>query len=153
MRKILYYFVFIMLFLLLINGCANNDKNKPVFQNNTKWICKELDFYFEVSERYYDTVGSKTYGQINLNGEITEIVVAFDYGIGVIFVPVNTIELENGATESSLTPFDKGVFGKCKFSANKLVVTVTSDKYGILGDLIKTLTFIKSDIPDNDEGE
>ena len=95
-----------------------------------------------------------TYGQINLNGEITEIVIKFGHGANVNFTPIYSVELENGATESSVKYGDKWLFlGKCKFSANKLVVTVTSDKYGILGDSIKTLTFIKSDIPDNDEGE
>ena len=127
-------------------------KHHPIFQDNTRWTCEELDFYFEVSERYYDTVESKTYGQINLNGEITEIVVLFGHGGNVNFTPIYTIELKNGATESSVKYGDKWLFlGRCKFSANKCVVTVFNNEKGFLDDSIKTLTFIKSDIPDTEE--
>jgi hypothetical protein len=94
----------------------------------------ELDIYFDVSR------GGFTRGHINLDGEITEISVKFDYGIGVAFFPYS---LRYNGDERLFT-------GRCRFGEEEFVVTIFNNERGFLDDSIETLTFIRGEIPSDD---
>lgn len=124
----------------------------PIEYENTRWTCEELDIYFDVNEKFKDITWCRTYGQVNLNSEITEVRVSFDYGTGVEFSPISacvTKTSEDGLTRKYIDG-DMWLFlGRCKFNPNKCVVTIFNNEKGFLDDSVKTLTFIKGDIPED----
>lgn len=143
--------VFMALLLLIMSSCTPwNFEYCPASQYDTRWTCKELDIYFDVSNKFKDVTSCSTYGQINLNGKITEFAVLFDFVGTVDFMPIYTEVLENGSTQSSVNHWDTWLFlGKCKFSKNKCVITVFNNEKGFFDNSVKTLTFIKGGIPED----
>ena len=157
--KQMYFLTTIASFLLMLCIGCNLDPYREYYpggQDNTRWTCVELDIYFDVSEKFKSTLRCNTYGQINLNGEITGIKVSFDYGSGVEFsiTPANRAVIQEDGSTKILNDSEAWLFlGYCKFRKDKCVITVRNNEKGFLDDSIKTLTFIKSDIPEDEEPE
>lgn len=146
MKRLLSIFCAISIFLLC-SGCVDfNNGKRPIDQENTRWACKEIDAYFDVNKEYEDITGTRTYGQINLDGVITEVIVYLDYGTGITFLPISAyvVEISEDGSKEAYTRGDDWLFiGRCKFNKNKLVVTVFNNEKKFLSESIKTLTFTK----------
>lgn len=141
----------IFLSLVLCTACGVDfyAGKRPTNYENTKWVCNDPDMFFEVNEKYGEITGSSTYGQINIDGAITEIAVSFNFGTAAKFRPISSYKtrvLEDGTVESYIAGNEWLFWGECRFSKNKLIVNVTDNSKGFLDDSIKTLTFIREDV-------
>jgi hypothetical protein len=79
MKKIALALILLTVATLLSCSFDLSAGKRPTDQLNTRWVSTDPDIYFEVSDKYEDITGSWTYGQINIDGVITEIMVGFDY--------------------------------------------------------------------------
>lgn len=148
MRKI-FLSVFMVMVLFLLQGCAIDRYvgKRPSDQDNTKWVSEEPDIYFEVSDKYADITGCNTYGKIVMEGIETEIAVSFAAGsTRVKFRPVSSYHKEDNEENSYIDGDDWLFLGKCRFSNDKLVVTVSNNEKGFLDESIEKITFIKEKV-------
>ena len=120
-----------VLFLLLASGCRGvSSYLQPKPDPNECWISTDPPIYFGWDEEYYGRTGEVVLS----DGSRIPIVVGFDYGVGVdISRPAASGEL--------IIPI---IHGRCEFSRDKVVVTVTMDNENWL-DGAETITFVRHD--------
>ena len=86
MKKVL-ILAFVAGMWLSLSGCYRGSvSDAPPYRENTRWVSKGPDIFFEVSEEFRELTGFNTYGQISIDGEIPEIVVYFDHGAGLLLM-------------------------------------------------------------------
>ena len=126
---------------LSLYGCVDfNSGRRPIDQENTKWVSTDPDIFFEVNERFRNITGSRTYGEINIDGVITEIFVSFDFGTNITFYPIS-------AFNGEFTHGDEWLFiGRCRFRNDRLVVNIFNNSRGFLDDSINTIVFYREKI-------
>ena len=136
-KKALIFVCIIMCFLL--QGCWGgwtdiNAGKRPTDQGYGRWVSENPNIYFEVSEKFLELTGFRTYGQMVIDGVTTEIVVYFDYGTGMY-------------VDELLSDGDRELLfgGTCNFSPDKLVLSINNKIKGSLefDKSIKKITFIK----------
>ena len=130
MKKVL-ILAFVAGMWLSLSGCYRGSiSDSPTYRENTRWVSKGPDIFFEVSEEFRELTGFRTYGQISIDGEITEIVIYFDHGAGAFVDEL----LPDGNRERLFR-------GERKNYPDKLVMNrIYSDK-GFLDKSIKKITF------------
>ena len=119
-----------VLFLLLASGCRGiSSYLQPKPDPNECWISTDPPIYFVGwDEEYHGHTGEIVLS----DGSRIPIVVDFDFGIGVD-ISRKTVPRELAV-----------VHGKCQFSRDKVVVTVTMDNENWL-DGAETITFVRQD--------
>ena len=126
---------------LSLYGCADfNSGRRPIDQENTRWVSTDPDIFFEVNEKHRNLTGTSTYGEINIDGVITEIFVIFDFGTNITFYPISAFngEFING---------DEWLFiGRCRFHNDRLAVNIFNNSRGFLDDSINTIVFYREEI-------
>ena len=120
----------VVLFLLLASGCRGvSSYLQPKLDPNECWISTDPPIYFVG----WDEENQGQTGEIVLSdGSRIPIVVEFDFGIGV--------DISRLTLPAELAV----VHGKCQFSRDKVVVTVTMDNENWL-DGAETITFVRQD--------
>ena len=131
--------IILTLIILSLCSCDVYAGKRPPEYDNTKWVSEDPDIYFEINDKYQYITGNSTYGQIFINGIVTEIIISFDYGAGIEFRPISAYD---GAINADIWLFK----GDCKFSKDKLIVIVTNNEKGWLDDSIKKITFVRYDL-------
>ena len=135
MKKVL-ILVLITGIWLSLSGCNRDSINyAPLNHENTRWVSKNPDIFFEVSEEFGELTGSRTYGQISIDGEITEIVVYFNHGIGIYGTGMYVDELLPGGNRERLFS------GMGKYYPGELVMNKINNEKGFLDKSIKKITF------------
>jgi hypothetical protein len=130
--------------MVILSSCGVDfySGKRPSDFPNTRWVSIDPDMFFEVNMKYAELTGSKTYGEINIDGVITEIAVSFDYGTGVGFRDISYYE------GKGINSYAWLFWGRGKFSKDKLVVTITDNSRGFLDDSITEIIFIREDMDD-----
>ena len=152
MKKVLIFGCIVMICFSL-QGCWGgwtdiNAGKRPIDHNNSRWVSEDPDIYFEVSDDYREITGGRTYGKITIDRVVTEIRVSFDYGTTVQFADIAAYKVdENGRAyiDGNMWLF----IGRCKFSEDKLVVTVINNN-DFLDESIKKITFIKEEMSEEE---
>ena len=121
----------VVLFLLLTSGCLGPLWPQPKADPNECWISTDPPIYFVG----WDEENQGQTGEVVLSdGSRIPIVVCFEYGPGV--------DISRPATPGELiVPI---IHGRCEFSRDKVVVTVTMDNKNWLNGA-ETITFVRQD--------
>ncbi len=127
-----------LVLLLLLSGCVDFYVNvRPGTNANERWVSTDPQIFFVG----WDEEGGGRIGEITLEDEtVISIKVYFDYGIGMDIYRLPKTSYE-----------DLIIQGDCKFSKDKLTVTITEDKENLLGDVDK-ITFIREEIENGEDG-
>ncbi|MDD6236229.1 MAG: hypothetical protein PUB00_02495 [Clostridiales bacterium] len=142
--KFLKLLVFVFCLWFMLCGCKMcrtlYDGQRPNDYPNTRWVSKEPDIYFEVS----DVPGQLCYGKLVKDGKTIDIKVDFSLDTDV-YVMIN----DGVGTRTDENFLFKGY---CKFSETKLVITIEGnpENYGnyYFGEDVKKITFIREELPD-----
>jgi hypothetical protein len=135
MKKVL-ILVLITGIWLSLSGCNRDSKSyAPLNHENTRWVSEDPNIFFEVSEEFRELTRYKTYGQISIDGEITEIVVCFDHGVGMYVFEL----LPDGNREHLFG-------GLSKFYPDKLEVNKINNGKEVFGKSVKKITFFMEPI-------
>ena len=151
MKKLFFLFS-IIIFTLLLTGCPSPPPSEkhPLLQDNAKWVCDNLDMYFEVNLNdfrvgyindkevlYYDFTGI-----INKDGVMTEIIAYISGGSSINFYTNNIDDVGNHTGEHIF-------YGQCKLRNDILTMKVMQQREdGIIDTSIKELVFTKHDLED-----
>ncbi|MCL1866142.1 MAG: hypothetical protein FWF82_01900 [Oscillospiraceae bacterium] len=113
--------------MILLSACDIYAGKRPLDVNNVKWVSQNPDIWFIVQDFH-------CFGEMNLDGEIINIEVPFDYGKGVTVFP-------------DLCEFgDEWLFigeWEYKMGDSTFVFNVKNNEKGVLDDSVKTITFTK----------
>ena len=126
---------------------------RPENYPNTRWVSENPDMYFEIGENINAerpnaaVIGAFVYSQIVIDGEIIELRIAFGTGSDFFaYNPAGFDTVTGYALKGHLTN-DYFLFGGlCKFSPNRLVVTIDRNDKGFLDESITEIIFIREDI-------
>gem|GEM_PF-1271203 len=115
---------------LLLTSCDLQAGKRPIDYNNTKWVSADLDIWFAVQDKH----SWSCFGEINIDRIQSEIEVVFQSGTGIGFYTTGAERWD-----------DYLFLGTCKFSEDKLVVTITNNSNYYLRHALKTITFERID--------
>ena len=141
----------------LLTGCVDLfSGRRPINYPNTRWVSQDPDMFFIVGEGKKVTDWSEAilaeviYAQITIDGEVNEVFLGFDEtGAGMFVYDLSVYDPETGwFIEGGLNLDAKLFSGLCKFSPNRLIVTITRNDKGFLDDSITEIIFIREDIVD-----
>ena len=122
--------------IMLLSCCVDFYYDKrPNNYDNTKWVSSDPDIWFTVNK-------NECFGEITIDGVTMETQIFFDFGTGVDFKHLRTLENQFDYYKDDYYYFR----GSCKFDEYKLVVTITDNSKGLLDDSIKKITFVREDI-------
>ena len=132
-----------MFILLFSTGCVVHEGRRPIDFPNTRWVSQEPDMFFEVHNR-----GSVSYAQIIVNEEIIELMVDFaESGSSVLVRDLSGFDPDTGRMFPGLSTADVTIFiGLCRFSPDRVVITITQNPIGFLDDSIEKIIFYREDI-------
>lgn len=139
MKRLMKVLLSLMIPALLLNssGCRGVGINNFMFSDeimnpNECWISTDPPIYFG-----WSTENSGYVGEVTLSdGSTIPIWVDFNYGSGI-----GVFRLDDIGAEEAISDV---VFGQCKWSKSKIVVTVTKDSENWLNGA-KTITFVRQD--------
>lgn len=143
MKKII-PIIFILIFSLLLTGCPPPppSENHPLLQDNAKWVCDNLDMYFEVNLNDKEVSNNAFPGIINKDGVITEIRAYISGGSSICF---STHEETDSGTYTGVYIY----FGQCKLKNDILIIKTTQPyENSFIDASIKELVFTKHNLED-----
>ena len=133
MKRVILCVIIVLIGMSLLSSCDRYYGRRPNDYDNTKWVSSEPDIWFTVQDR-------KCAGEITIDGVAAEIWVMFDFGHRVSFSPPRT-------PENELNYYNYFLFdGTCKFSKDKLIVTIDRNRKRFLDDTIKEIIFVREDM-------
>lgn len=129
--------IFLLVFsLIFASSCDAYGGQRPYDYPNSRWVCEELDLYFEY-------VGDTRLGigEWKFDDRTIEIEVYFNFGVTIDLCDTSLREEDSYYTDIVI------LRGMCKFGSKKLVVNVETDwSNNILDESVKKLVFVREDI-------
>ena len=134
--KNIFKFTVALFAIVLCTGCIPYQGERPFDYPPARWISQMPDLWFDVGDMSFYQDGTKEIlleVQLTTENQIIDVTVSFDY-TDRIFV----VRKIDGAKPCFFE-------GHCKFSPEKLVVTVEKDSDSLLNGQYDTITFIRNE--------
>jgi len=129
--------LFLITISLLLSGCWNlYPGQRPDELGPAIWKSEDPDIWFEVFDEDPVTGYVQPEGQLVYEGKIYEFLVMFDNSKGIVLQSKN---------KSSIRSIFKG---NCKFSPEKMIVTIIPISDRIFDGKVKEITFIRIEVDD-----
>lgn len=123
----------ILLILITFGGCVFATDfyygKRPYDYGEATWVCESPDAWFIVTSEDDENVVYPQ-GEINIGSETIKFTLSFGYGKDASFTDEND---------------DMILFGICKFSAEKLIITVDKEKDKLFNGKYDTITFVRNE--------
>ena len=155
MKNLILCFFGLLFLYVCITGCDGPflEGRRPINYPNTRWVSQDPDIYFIIGDELGVngrgfSYAEVTYAQIVHNGKVFELKVGFtETGATVVFDDASGYESGTDRLLFGLNNSDVRLFtGLCRFSSNRLVVTISNNDKGFLDDSITEIIFIREDI-------